>query len=122
MLATIPLIGEEIRRKMPWVAPEEVIYLAMHNATGHGATEAVHEYTTKLKEDYNMEIIQQSPCSPDVNALDLGVWASTQSHVERKHRNRTREPDALALSVQEEWRELPAIYNYKNILPHPSST
>ena len=122
MLATIPLIGEETRRKMPWVAPEEVIYLAMDNAGGHGTTEAVNEYTTKLKEDYNIEIIQQSPCSPDVNALDLGVWASTQSHVERKHRNRTREPDALALSVQEEWRELPAIYNYKNILPHPSST
>ena len=41
-------------------------------------------------------------------ALDLGVRASTQSHVERKHRNRTREPDALAVSVQEAWRDLPA--------------
>ena len=30
------------------------------------------------------------------------------AYVEGKHRNRTREPDALALSVQEAWRDLPA--------------
>mgnify|MGYP000882679860 CR=1 FL=1 len=65
------------------------------------------EYTNKLLEDNNIQIIQQSPCSPEVNALDLGVWMSVQSHVEKIHRTRTRDPDALAATVHNAWDQLP---------------
>ena len=42
-----------------------------------------------------------------MNVLDLGLWMSLQSAVEKKHRERRRTADALTLSVQEAWRDLP---------------
>ncbi len=60
-----------------------------------------------MQRDYNIIIIFQSACSPDVNALDVGIWMSVQSSVEHKHRNRRRDPDALAETVREAWDNLP---------------
>jgi hypothetical protein len=57
----------------------------MDNAGAHGTREAREEYTRQLLEDFNIEIIQQSACSPEVNALDLGIWMSVQSAVECRH-------------------------------------
>ncbi len=42
-----------------------------------------------------------------MNVLDLGLLMSLQSTVEKKHRERRRATDALTLSVQEAWRDLP---------------
>ncbi len=57
----------------------------MDNAGGHGTREAREEYTRQLLEEFNIEIIQQSACSPEVNALDLGIWMSIQLAVECMH-------------------------------------
>jgi len=108
MLEHLPDIGYEIRQKMPWIPEEEIIYLVMDNAGGHGTREAINEYTRDLLENYHIEIIHQAARLPETNALDLGVWMSVQSHVERAHRNRARDPDTLALTVQESWRDLPS--------------
>jgi hypothetical protein len=107
MLQKIPELGEEICRKMPWVPHNQTMYLLMDNAGGHGTKDAVSEYTQILREVYNIEIIQQAPRSPEVNALDLGLWMSTQSWVEKKHRNKTTDAIALSASVQEAWEHLP---------------
>jgi hypothetical protein len=108
MLANLPSIADEIRGRMPWVPGDQVIYLVMDNAGGHGTIQAIDEYTQQLQAEYNIEIIHQSARSPEVNALDLGIWMSVQSHVERMHRNRRRDPDSLAVTVQEAWDHLPA--------------
>jgi hypothetical protein len=79
----------------------------MDNAGGHGTREAREAYITQLLENYNIEIIQQSACSPEVNAPDLGIWMSVQSAVERMNREQQRDPDGLAFSVQEAWQRLP---------------
>jgi hypothetical protein len=79
----------------------------MDNAGGHGTQEAIEEYTRRLLEEFNIVVIRQSACSPEVNALDLGTWMSVQSHVESRHRDRCREPDSLAISVEEAWNNLP---------------
>jgi hypothetical protein len=65
--------------------PNEKFYLVMDNAGGHGTREAREQYTRHLLEEFNIEIIQQSACSPEVKALDLGIRMSIQSHVERRH-------------------------------------
>jgi hypothetical protein len=57
----------------------------MDNARGHGTREAREEYTRQLLENFNIEIIQQSACSPEVNVLDFGICMSFQSHVEHRH-------------------------------------
>ena len=78
----------------------------MDNAGGHGTQEVREEYTRRLRDEFNVQIIQQSARSPEVNALDLGIWMSVQSHVERRHRERTRDPDGLAVSMLEAWENL----------------
>ena len=108
MLHHVPLIAAEMREKMPLVPPTEPIYLVMDNAGCHGTQEAIEEYTRRLRNEYNVVIKFQPAHSPEVNALDLGIWMSLQSSVERKHRNRRRDIDALATTVQEAWRDLPA--------------
>ena len=107
MLQHLPHVGADLRRKMPWVPPRQPIYLIMDNAGGHGTRDAIDQYTQQLQRDYNITIIFQLARSPDVNALDVGIWMSVQSSVERKHRNRRRDPDALAETVQEAWDNLP---------------
>ncbi len=79
----------------------------MDNARGHGTQEAIEEYTRRLLEEFNIVVIRQSVRSPEVNALDLGIWMSVQSHVERRHRDRCRDPDSLAISIKEAWNNLP---------------
>ncbi len=106
-LQTLPPIAAEIHEKMPWIPIEQPIYLVMDNAGGHGTRAAREEYTRRLRDEYNIIILQQSACSPEVNALDLGIWMSVQAAVEVRHRNRRRDPDGLAATVKEAWENLP---------------
>jgi hypothetical protein len=108
MLDTMPTIGAQIRQRMPWIPLVTPIHLILDNAGGHGTRAAIEEYTRRLRNDHNVIIKFQPARSPEVNALDLGIWMSLQSAVERKHRNRRRDIDALATTVQEAWRDLPA--------------
>jgi hypothetical protein len=108
MLQILPEITQEIRQSYHWMPPDERIYLVMDNAGEHSTREAREQYMRQLLEDFNIEIIQQSARSPEVNALDLGIWMSVQSHVERRHREQRRDPDGLAVSVMEAWENLPA--------------
>ncbi len=104
----MPIIGAEIRRKMPFIPQDTTINLIMDNAGGHGTQEAIDEYTARLQRDFNIRIKHQAPRSPETNALDLGIWCSIQSAVEKLHRNRRRDPDTLAVSVRDAWENLPS--------------
>ncbi len=59
----------------------------MDNAGGHGTREAAGQYTRALRNQFNVIIKQQPVCSPELNALDLGIWMSLQSAVKRMHQN-----------------------------------
>ena len=79
------------------------IYLVLDNAGGHGTKTAVTNYTKALKQTYNIHCHHQVPNSPEKNLLDLGVWMTIQSDVERKHINKVYTKDALAESVIQAW-------------------
>jgi len=108
MLDTMPTIGAQIRDRMPWIPLETPIHLILDNAGGHGTRAAIEEYTRRLRNEHNVIIKFQPARSPELNALDLGIWMSLQSAVERRHRNRRRDIDALSRTVQEAWEDLPA--------------
>ena len=108
MLRTMPKVGAAIREKMPWVPREQPIYLQMDNAGGHGTKAAVGEYTQHLLDRHNIIIIHQSPRSPEVNALDLGLWRSLQSGVGKLHRDKRADPNIIATSVEQAWADLPS--------------
>jgi hypothetical protein len=88
MLANLPVIAAKICEQTSWIPIEQPIYLVMDNAGGHRTRAAREEYTRRLKDKFNIIILQQSACSPEVNALDLGIWMSIQAAVEVRHRNR----------------------------------
>ncbi len=105
MLANMNDAGEKIRSAFHWVPHNEIIYLGMDNAGGHGTDDAVKQYTCELKERFNIEVVQQVPRSPETNLLDLGIWISIQSAVEKEHTFKVYDADALARSVERAWNE-----------------
>lgn len=130
MLETMGEVAEAIRAAHHWIPSEQVIYLVMDNAGGHGTDQAVQQYTKQLLDEHNIEIIQQVPRSPETNVLDLGIWMSLQAAVEREHRNQRQDPNTLHETVMKVWdavaseeafqnvfKKLPIIYaNIKNNL------
>jgi len=80
---------------------------------------AIDEYTAELLEQFNVQILHQVPRSPEVNALDLGLWMSLQSRVEKQHYDKTSDADTLAKTVDEAWNDLPirTITNVFNRIP-----
>ena len=131
MLETMDEVGKAIREKYHWVKWDprsvqnsDVIHLVMDNAGGHGTDTAVKKYTEDLKNKYKIEIVQQVPRSPETNVLDLGIWMSLQSAVEKEHRGQKNDANALDKTVMKVWADvaskdaflnvfgkLPVIYN-----------
>ena len=81
------------------------IYLVMDNAGGHGNDSTIQEYKDYLRQKHNIIIIHQCPRSPCTNTLDLGVWTTLQHQVEKEHRDKRTEVNALAASVKTIWNE-----------------
>ena len=62
------------------------------------------KYIQDLKERHNVHVIHQISRSPETNLLDLGVWYSLQSAVEKTHRfRRIDNVEALVQSCNETW-------------------
>jgi len=99
MLSVMPEVGAAIREKMHFVDPDEPIYLVLDNAGGHGTDEAIEQYVTLLREEYNVICHHQCPRSPETNMLDLGIWMSLQNIVERLHIFQRHEKNALQRTV-----------------------
>ncbi len=96
MLEMMPTIRAEILQKMPWVDCDQPIYPILDNTGGHGTRKEIDGYTKQLREQHNVILRFQPPHSPELNALDLGIWMSLQSFVKCRHRNRRRDAEALA--------------------------
>jgi hypothetical protein len=102
MLECMPRVGAALREQFHWVPQNEIVYVCMDNAGGHGTNDAKLQYINLLKE-FNVEVIWQVPRSPETNMLDLGVWMSIQCSVMNVHYGRKCHHDALAKSVEEAW-------------------
>ena len=103
MLSAMDRVGAAVRKSFSWIPPEENCYIVMDNAGGHGTDDAIVEYTNMLKEKYKIKIIHQVPRSPYTNLLDLGVWMSLQSQVEKEHYMKRTDVDALVNTVKQTW-------------------
>ena len=100
MLTHIREIGAALRNNTYSFLSEDVpITLFMNNAGGHGKNDVKEQYEQILKDEYNIEIEWQVPQSPETNMLDLGVWMSLQSMVEKAHRKNVMQHDELSKTV-----------------------
>mmetsp|Transcript_22699 Transcript_22699/g.53836 ORF Transcript_22699/g.53836 Transcript_22699/m.53836 type:complete len:948 (+) Transcript_22699:244-3087(+) len=108
-------IATSIRAAYHWLNKEDVIYLVMDNAGGHGTDECVDEYTKGLLDKHSIQIVQQVARSPETNVLDLGIWMSLQSAVEKKHKGRCCNPEVLNKTVMEVWDDVASVDAFKNV-------
>ena len=122
MLETMDGVGKAIREAYHWVKwnPRNVqqsntIYLVMDNAGGHGTDEAVQQYSKDLKNNYKIEIVHQVPRSPETNVLDLGIWMSLQSAVEKEHRGQKCDANALDGTVMRVWENVASEDAFRNV-------
>jgi hypothetical protein len=99
MLNSVHETGEAIRSSMHWVPLEEPIILFMDNAGGHGTDVAKQQYVRVLMNEYNILVEWQIPNSPETNLLDLGFWCTHQAVVERLHKLKRMDTEALSRSV-----------------------
>jgi hypothetical protein len=102
----MPTIGAEINWKMSWVDHDQPIDLILDNAGGHGTRQAINEYTRQLREQYNVILRFQPPCSgikcPGSGHLDeLAVSCQMQALEQEK------DAEALARTVKEAYDNLP---------------
>ena len=96
-------LGKAIRDAFEWIPREKICNLFMDNSGGHGSNEAADQYTKYLKETWNIEIVHQISRSPYTNLLDLGVWCSLQSQVEKEHFLKRTDVPSLVTSVEAAW-------------------
>jgi hypothetical protein len=102
MSRVTPETGQALRDKFHWVDLADTIHLVMDNAGGHGTNDAKTICTDALR-TFNAEMIWQAPRSPETDMLDLGVWMSIQSRVEKLHHMKRCQHDALAKSAETAW-------------------
>ena len=105
MLRTMPKVGKAICQSHFWVLADEWIHCVLNSAGGHGTDKAIAIYTEELAK-MKVKLVHQIPQSLDTNVLDLGIWMSLQSAVEKKHRLRRGDKDALHASVMHFWDEV----------------
>ena len=80
--------------------------LVLDIAGGHGTKEAIVQFKAIMKNDYNIIPVHQIPQSPETNVLDLGIWMSLQSAVEKCHRLRRGDNDALRATIMKVWKDV----------------
>ena len=105
MKEAIGELGPALRKAYHWVELHDPIHLIMDNAGGHGTNDCIDEYVSKLQTDFNIAVVWQVPRSPETNLLDLGIWRSLQSFIERAHRGKRSSPNALAKTARQVWKE-----------------
>ena len=92
-------VGQTIMKDFHWISANQICYLVMDNAGGHGTKEVIQQYYKNLLGRYCIEIIWQVPMSPYTNVLDLGVWMALHARVERQHYLKCATTNALVNSV-----------------------
>jgi len=93
-----------MRKHFEWVGDEE-LWLQMDNAGGHGADAMKIRMEEMMKKDFNITIEWQPAQSPDLNALDLGVWMSMQTAVAELGEGQWESPEAVWVSCDAAWNE-----------------
>lgn len=105
MLGVMRQVGKRIREKYSWVPRSTPIVLQQDRAGGHGTKAAIEEYTNFLRDDYGVVLDFQPSNSPESNMLDLGVWRSLQSTVEKMHYEKRQNTVALFETMKKAWHE-----------------
>jgi hypothetical protein len=96
----------------------EVVYLYMDNAGGHGTEEAIKEYTKILHDVFRIEKMHQVPRSPETNTLDLGIWCCLQWAVDALMKGRQGDIEALHQGVMEMWNKTDLEGAFSNVWKH----
>jgi len=99
-------VGPEIRMAADRLGFRgQLAFCQFDNAGGHGSKAVVARYERILLEKFKVKIIWQPSNSPESNCLDLGVWMSLQSDVNKAARGLRQNESALNAIVQRSWNQ-----------------
>jgi hypothetical protein len=110
-----------ILKKVTW--KHRLVRVQLDNAGGHGVKRSIDELNAYCKEKkYKIEFFTQPARSPDVNALDLGIWNSMQRQVDwvkYDTQAETSMADRIMANVLSMWEsyESQALINIFELLP-----
>ena len=79
------------------------------------STNGMDEGVAAMKNDFNIILVHQIPQSTDTNILDLGIWLSLQSTVEKCHRLRRGDKDSLYATVMKVWKDVASEEAFLNV-------
>lgn len=100
------LVVPSIRKKMSWC---KVVTVQMDNAPPHISLKQLEEEVNSRpgREGPRIRLITQTPMSPDMNVLDLGLFNSLSTRVSQLQTT-VEDGDDLMRSIRKAWKELPA--------------
>ena len=64
MLVEMRRVGVVMRLRFHWVHRNVILYIVLDNSGGHRPDLHVAQYTAILRNDFNIMLIHQVPCSP----------------------------------------------------------
>ena len=108
-------VGTAIQVKYYWVLLTIILYLVLDNTGEHRADDCVTRYVAMLKSEFNIECIYQGPRYPFINVLDLSVWDTFQSEVERQYFMKRCHVESLLSTVMITWGECILNWLIKNV-------
>ena len=112
----MPELGKKIRGVYKNIINETtLIYLIINNAGGHGTKDCIEEHIKMLKKDHNIIVKHQVPWSPETNLLDLGIWSSLQSLVEKTYLGQRSDKLSLDENVQKAWNNYMSADIFKKV-------
>ena len=98
-----------------WIPKGNKPYLVTDKTEAHGTGNAINQYT-QILEEKNIEIIPKVPRSLETHLLDLGLWMTIQSSVQKLHCARWRTHTfCFAKSVSYAWNENLSMKRFKNV-------
>lgn len=100
----IELVYKTARQKMPWA---KTITIQEDNATPHTSQEYVGPLK-RARQKYKIALREQPAQSPDTNVLDLAVFSSMQSIVDKLTGEQRKCADTVAAAVDKAWGGLRA--------------
>lgn len=103
--ALLNTVGPELRAAFHWVPDNVLIRLQMDNAGGHGGLTRINKMKEEMLARFNVLLVCQPPNSPESNVLDLGVWRSVQSKVDKMDREQRMDAHQLWATIQRAWDE-----------------
>ena len=88
-------VAPGLRKAFPQARGAPEVWVQSDNAGGHGTIKDRAEIVDTLWSKFKIKVVWQPAQSPDLNVLDLGLWRSLSTAVDKLNKSKRDNVDAL---------------------------